>query len=345
MADINNIPWKYLDDFRGTEFTGEWPTFPELLRIQTKRNGDRPCFTAFDGPGDSKRTLTYSEVLANVSALATWLTANGLKKGDRVAVMGKNSPEWATAYLATLYASGIVVPVDNGLHEPGEMLVHYGAHLLQCPNGSNNFHSRDEMLVEDKNNAILPICTKSAGYSESEKNTGFSEGPGYFLQVNENSSAVCFIRPFTGLDYSEIKLEGKKIVIHGTYHSESVCIGRSIYTVDEEVKPGEDEKNSRDDYRLDEILEKDRNYSILYLLDKCAGNNIPVFLAPCDKKAAAYGTTKNATGMGAKTLKGITLEAAYAKAVLGCFLGIQADSLNDFMSKPINDEKSEEDPD
>ena len=48
MADINNIPWKYLDDFRGTEFTGEWPTFPELLRIQTKRNGERPCFTAFD---------------------------------------------------------------------------------------------------------------------------------------------------------------------------------------------------------------------------------------------------------------------------------------------------------
>ena len=118
MADINNIPWKYLDDFRGTEFTGEWPTFPELLRIQAKRNGERPCFTAFDGPGDSKRTLTYNEVLANVKSLANWLTANGLKKGERVAVMGKNSPEWATAYLATLFASGIVVPVDNGLHEP-----------------------------------------------------------------------------------------------------------------------------------------------------------------------------------------------------------------------------------
>ena len=118
MADINNIPWKYLDDFRGTEFKGEWPTFPELLRIQAKRNGERPFFTAFDGPGDSKRSLTYNEVLANVTALADWLTENGLKKGDRVAVMGKNSPEWATAYLAVLYASGIVVPVDNGLHEP-----------------------------------------------------------------------------------------------------------------------------------------------------------------------------------------------------------------------------------
>ena len=53
--------------------------------------------------------------MANVTALADWLTANGLKKGERVAVMGKNSPEWATAYLAALFASGIVVPVDNGI--------------------------------------------------------------------------------------------------------------------------------------------------------------------------------------------------------------------------------------
>ena len=118
MADINNIPWKYLDEFRGTDFKGEWPTFPELVRIQTKRNGDRPCFVAFDGPDDSKRSLTYSEVLTNILKLSNWITASGLKKGDRVAVMGKNSPEWATAYLAALFASGIVVPVDNGLHEP-----------------------------------------------------------------------------------------------------------------------------------------------------------------------------------------------------------------------------------
>jgi len=66
MADINNIPWKYLEDFRGTDFKGEWPTFPELVHIQAKRNGERPCFTAFDGPEDSKRTLTYTEVLAYV---------------------------------------------------------------------------------------------------------------------------------------------------------------------------------------------------------------------------------------------------------------------------------------
>ena len=46
--------------------------------------------------------------------------------------------------------------------------------------------------------------------------------------------------------------------------------------------------------------------------------------------------------MGAKPIKGITLEAAYAKAVLGCFLGIQGDQFDDFMSTSINAEKPDD---
>lgn len=115
---IKREPWKYLDEFRTTEFSGDWPTFPQLLNIQAKRFGDRPCFTDFDGPNGSKRTLTYSEVFEKVQTLAKWLIENGLKKGEHVAVAGKNSPEWAIAYLATLYASGVVIPIADSLHDP-----------------------------------------------------------------------------------------------------------------------------------------------------------------------------------------------------------------------------------
>ena len=107
-------PWSFLDEYRGKEFTGEWPTLPEMFKITVLRYPDRPCFTDFN---PSKHTLTYSQVLKNVEKLATWLNASGLKKGDRVAVSGKNSPEWATVYLATLFAGGIIVPIDYGLHD------------------------------------------------------------------------------------------------------------------------------------------------------------------------------------------------------------------------------------
>ena len=117
METKKQKPWDFLDEYRGKYFTGEWPTFPELLTIQAERYSNRPCFTDFSGPDFSKKTLTYSEVFAKVKKLAEWMIQNGVKKGDHIAVSGKNSPEWGISYLATLYASGVVIPLDDGLHE------------------------------------------------------------------------------------------------------------------------------------------------------------------------------------------------------------------------------------
>ena len=111
------IPWKFLDEYRGRDFSGEWPTFPELLEIQSKRFAERPYFTDFDGPDGSKRSWTYSQVNALVHQIADFMISEGIKKGDRIAVSGKNSPEWGMVYLAALYASAIIVPVDNGLYQ------------------------------------------------------------------------------------------------------------------------------------------------------------------------------------------------------------------------------------
>lgn len=85
--------------------------------ISADRYPDSPCFTDFEGSDCTKRTLTYAQVLANVRKLAKWMTANGIRKGDKVAVTGKNSPEWSTVYLAALFASGIIVPLDYALHD------------------------------------------------------------------------------------------------------------------------------------------------------------------------------------------------------------------------------------
>ena len=108
------LPWAFLDEFRGKSFTGEWPTLPEMFSITVSRYPNNSCFTDFE---PEKTTLNYSQVLANVQKLANWMLSQGVKKGDRVAVSGKNSPEWATVYLATLFAGGIVVPIDYGLHD------------------------------------------------------------------------------------------------------------------------------------------------------------------------------------------------------------------------------------
>ncbi len=115
-------PWAFLDEYRGTYFTGEWPTLPEMFRITTKRYGDRPCFTIYEG--DERISLTYNEALKKIEAVSRWLYSQGIRKGDKVAVTGKNSPEWAVAYLGILFAGATVVPIDYQLkQEEIELLI------------------------------------------------------------------------------------------------------------------------------------------------------------------------------------------------------------------------------
>ena len=111
----NQLPWAFLDDWRGKTFTGQWPTLPEMFKITAERYPDRPCFTDFV---PERVTRTYAEVLQNIERLANWLSVAGISKGTHVAVSGKNSSEWATVYLATLFAGGIIIPIDYGLREP-----------------------------------------------------------------------------------------------------------------------------------------------------------------------------------------------------------------------------------
>jgi len=108
----NERPGAFLDDYRGKTFKGEWPTIPELFSINVDRFPDRPCFTVF---APDKKTLTYRQANDHIRKVADYLRSIGIGKDSKVAVTGKNSPEWAIAYLAVLQAGAVVVPIDYQL--------------------------------------------------------------------------------------------------------------------------------------------------------------------------------------------------------------------------------------
>ena len=113
MKSRTELPWTFLDEFRGTDFKGEWPAVPEMFGISCRRFPARPCFTVFE---PDRITLTYSETLDCVKRLSNWMLSQGIQKGDKIAVSGKNSPEWAVVYLAALFSGAVIVPIDYGLH-------------------------------------------------------------------------------------------------------------------------------------------------------------------------------------------------------------------------------------
>lgn len=112
MKSTRPVPWQFLDEYRGTMFRGEWPTVPELFAISVRRFPDRPCLTAYD---PERVSFTYAQAATKVDAVARALRSRGVGRGAKVAVTGRNSPEWALAWLGTLAAGAVVVPIDNQL--------------------------------------------------------------------------------------------------------------------------------------------------------------------------------------------------------------------------------------
>lgn len=70
------------------------------------------------------RPITYTELGRRVYALARALHELGVRKGDRVAILAENCPEWAITDWATLCLGAITVPIYPTLTAPqvGEIL-------------------------------------------------------------------------------------------------------------------------------------------------------------------------------------------------------------------------------
>jgi fatty-acyl-CoA synthase len=87
------------------------------LEVSARRYPQKPAYLFFGQP------LRYADLLAQAEALAGWLQAQGVQKGDRVAVFMQNCPQFVVAVHAVLRADAVVVPV-NPMNKADE-LPHY----------------------------------------------------------------------------------------------------------------------------------------------------------------------------------------------------------------------------
>lgn len=88
------------------------------LEVAARRYPDKAA-TIFCG-----RALSYAELRRQAEALAGWLQAQGVTKGDRVAIFMQNCPQFLVAFYAVNRADAVVVPVNpmNKAEEFGHYL-------------------------------------------------------------------------------------------------------------------------------------------------------------------------------------------------------------------------------
>jgi len=115
-------------DIRGIP-TRTWKNAPSTLRdvfLAGRTHGDK-VFLVHDD-----ERITFEAFARAVLALAAQLTADGVAKGDRVAIVMRNIPEWPVAFFAAQLCGAIVTPL-NAWWTGAELeygLVDSGAKLL-----------------------------------------------------------------------------------------------------------------------------------------------------------------------------------------------------------------------
>ncbi len=87
-------------------------TLNYTLDTSIEKYGDLPAICMA-----TETPLTYSEFGKRIFALAARLASDGVKKGDHVALLGENSPNWGAAYLAIVRLGAVAVPILPDLPE------------------------------------------------------------------------------------------------------------------------------------------------------------------------------------------------------------------------------------
>jgi long-chain acyl-CoA synthetase len=89
-------------------------TIRELVERAKEKFSERP-FIKWRTTDGSFDMLTYGDFYNVMANLATGLYSLGLVKGNQIAIVGKNSNEWAISFLTVLSSGMIVVPLDANL--------------------------------------------------------------------------------------------------------------------------------------------------------------------------------------------------------------------------------------
>ena len=109
-------PWlkNYPPDVAADVDTTGYPSLTALLDEAFRKHASRDAAAFLD------RRIKFRDIDEMSAAFGAWLQSKGLKKGDRVAVMMPNVPQYMVAIAAILRAGFTVVNV-NPLYTPREL--------------------------------------------------------------------------------------------------------------------------------------------------------------------------------------------------------------------------------
>ncbi len=133
-------------------------TIPSLINESIQRYSDRTS-VVFVG----EKNYTYKQMGEDINLLADLLTELGVSKGDKVAILSNNMPNWGVAFFAISLIGAVAVPILPDFHEKeiNSIIKHSEAKILFVSEGlyrnitKETADSVERLILLDKF-AIIP---------------------------------------------------------------------------------------------------------------------------------------------------------------------------------------------
>ncbi len=199
----------------------------------------------------------------------------------------------AVDYIFQKQPAGTFVPYKN----PGQtMHLHIATRLASSLQLSGDFISvQSKPYMNYKQGLFEPLLSVDRPFR-------------HILTLKPNfSSNILLIRPYPGLDYSHINLDGVDAVLHDLYHSGTACTSGA----------------------------SGNRYSLIEFIRNCRQQQLPFYIAPAVKHPDAYKSTRELIEQGGEMIWNISLESAYAKLLLAYGNYSDLQSIGDFLQQDI----------
>lgn len=100
----------------------------KIYRNSFRNNWDLPALTDYG----SQEVMTYADLARRIARLHLFYRQMGLKPGDHVALLGKNSTSWVVMFIGTITYGATIVPIlaDFNPHDAQHIVNHSDARVL-----------------------------------------------------------------------------------------------------------------------------------------------------------------------------------------------------------------------
>ncbi len=193
-------------------------TIPNVLAASCSQFRDKIALSYVNGD-----PITYGEMCKRIQELGDFLKKKGISKGDKVAILSENQPNWGICYFATVSIGAIAVPIMTEFHETQvhHIIRHSGSKAIFI--SKKLYNKIEETQFED---LAIRIIVDDLTYISPESNLEkfkdlVSSGRGEILRMKE--AAMKFI----GLTAIEIEEDDLAQIIYTsgtTGHSKGVML-------------------------------------------------------------------------------------------------------------------------